>query len=812
MRKLIVSIISLLATVGLIYVYFKKELELKYEIILFCLIIITAMFSSFFFIFFLFRNKNKKIKWLENRLEVWNGISYHVNQAGDEAFNQLPVGIVVYDENFEIRWANRYAKSIFQSRLIDSSVESIKDGIIETLKEKETKLTIKSFDRFFDVIHNVENKLLYFFDETSREEVTKKYYERVTAIGIIVIDNLEESLRKFDMQEKSTIRGQILGEISDWVREHNAYLQSYSDDRLVMIFDREALDKMITTRFEILNKIRDISSRNHLKTSVSIGIACYDVDHDELGSLAQNAIELAEKRGGDQVVVNIQNEKIQYFGGKSNALEKNSLVHARVQTMALKEAAENAANIYIMGHNMTDCDSLGSMIGIFTMVKTNANNVKIVFEEEKADTTARKMYRYLIENDESLANNFITSSEATDIRNNTLLIVVDTQSPKIIMFPEILAKIADVIVIDHHRSGEIGFKNPLLQYIEPYASSTVELVCEMALFYSQDVEIKPVEASIMLAGIVVDTNNFTFRTGTRTFEAASTLKGYGADMILVKNFLRDSIEIERELANALLNVEMVLGRFAIVKLDDDHFIDDRTMLARISERLLDIDGVDASFTIGKVVNDDKVAVSARSLETINVQLIMEELGGGGHLNSAATQIKNKTSEEVLATLVDILKREYSYTGDEKMKVILLEDVKGKGTKNQVIEVALGYGNYLLTNKLGIAATEENLKALKDAEEKALIEAQNHRKLMEKLKQDIETKSINIYIKIGADGKTFGHITTKQIVEEFEAQTGIRLDKRKVELPAEINSVGIYTANVTLAKDVVATIEIKVIEK
>lgn len=812
MRKIIISIISIIASVfG--FVFFIRNVEMpKKELTILIVSCAFLFLSAIFFVLFLYRNKNKKIKWLENRLEVWNNISYHVNQAGDEVFNELPVGILIYDENFEIKWANRYAKSAFQSRLIDSSVDTIKENISMSLKAKEKKLTIKVDNRYFDVIHNSENRLLYFFEETKREETVLRYQERITAIGIIMIDNLEESLKKYDMQEKSTIRGQFLGELSDWVREYGAYLQNYSEDRLVMVLDRESLDKMIETKFDILNKVRDISSNNHLKASVSIGIACYDVEHDELGTLAQNAIELAEKRGGDQVVVNIQNEKIQYFGGKTNSTEKNSLVQARVQTMALKEAVESASNVYISTHFLADCDALGSMLGVYRMVEACGKDVKIVFDPQKADFTVKKIYELIKQENEDLIDSFVNINEVNDIKNNTLLIMCDTQSPKIAMFPELISKIANLAVIDHHRSGDEGYNNPIVSYVETYVSSTVELVSEMFMFLNREISITGLEASIMLAGLVVDTNNFTFRTGSRTFEAASTLRERGADMVLVRTLLRDSIEVEQELASALLNVELFLDRFAIVTIPQNKVVEDRTLLAKISERLLSIEGVDAAFTIGKLDKESSIGISARSYETVNVQLIMEEMGGGGHFNSAACQIKDKSSIEIRDELCDIIRREYEDLGDVRMKVILLSDIKGKGKKDQIIDVATGYGNYLLTNKLAIVATDENIKALKDAEEKARIDAENHKKLMEKLKSEIEAKSINIYIKVGNDGKTFGHVTTKQICEEFEAQTGIHLDKRKVELPVEINSLGIYQASVTLHRDVVATINVNVIEK
>ena len=397
------------------------------------------------------------------------------------------------------------------------------------------------------------------------------------------------------------------------------------------------------------------------------------------------------------------------------------------------------------------------------------------------------------------------------IKPNTLLIMTDTQSPKLAMFPDILLQVKNVSVIDHHRASDAGYGETVSYYVETSASSTVELVSEMFLFYNANLEIDKFVASIMLAGIVVDTNNFTYRTRTRTFEAASTLNTMGADMVLVRKMLRDSYEEERRLAEALVNAIIIEKKFAIVAEPDENLIPDRTTLAKISDKLLTIDGIDTAFTIGRI-DEDLVGISARSIENVNVQIIMEELEGGGHFNAAATQIKGITVEEAKDRLIQIIKRDYVDVGDGTMKVILVADVKGKGKKDDILDVANGYGNFLINNKLAVLATDDNLKKLKEDQEQARIDNENRRNVLEKLKTEIQDKFISVYIRVGADGKNFGHITTKYICEEFEAQTGIHLDKKKVELPVDINSVGIFTANVRLDKDIVATFEINVIEK
>lgn len=770
--------------------------------------------TSIVMVMLVLNKKNlEKITWLENRLNVWNSISHHVSAAGDEAFTKLPIGIIVYDNSMEVKWANDYAKLVFKNNLINSSLDSITEGFIDELSNNNEKLLISAYDKKFDVIHNAENRILYFFDVTRREETLERYNNRITAFAIIDIDNLEESLKRYDMQEQSTIRGQILGVVSEWLHNNGCCLETLSNDQMFVVFDKEALSRMIADKFSVLNDVREISNKNHLKASMSMGVACFDVEASELVNLAQNAIELAEKRGGDQVVVNIQNEKIQYFGGNTNSLEKSNLVEARIQTMALKEAIEQSSNVLIMCHELADCDAIGSMLGVWYLAKTSNKDVRMVFEPRLADATVQKIFDKIREyENQEIYKGFVTKSEAKELmKPGTLLIMTDTQSPRLAMFQDLLEMIPNVSVIDHHRASDAGYSETISYYVETSASSTVELVSEMFLFYSKNFELDPFVASIMLAGIVVDTNNFTYRTRTRTFEAASTLNTMGADMILVRRMLRDSYDEEKRLAEAMVHAMIYDKRFAIVAEPEDEIISDRTTLAKISDKLLTIDGIETSFTIGRI-DTDLIGISARSIENINVQIIMEEMEGGGHFNAAATQIKGITVAEAKERLLQIIKRDYIDVGDGTMKVILTSDVKGKGLKDEIIDVANGYGNFLITNKLAIAATDENLKKLKETKEQERIANENRRNVLEKLKNEIQGKFISVNIKVGIDGKTFGHITAKYICEEFEKQTGIHLDKKKVELSADINSVGIYTCNVKLDTDIIATFEVNVIEK
>ena len=820
MKRLIALLLLIVSYAVVIYFYITQEIlpnvstNKPIDYVLHGVIAFLPILIGVFIMLLIYSKKDKTVAWLKNRLEQWSNLSVHVNKAGDEVFSELPIGIIIYDEQYEIKWVNRYSKKIFDGELLEKKLSEVHKDLEEKLVSENSIFTIEVGNYFYEAIHKLDSRLVYLFDVTKRENIIKQYDDRIPVLGMITMDNFEMETKSFDIQETVRIRGLYLGQISKWCEKYNAYLKSYEDDSLIFMLDKVSLQKMMEDKFDVLESIREISQENGIRVTLSIGVACWDVKYEELGTYAQNAINLAEKRGGDQAVVNIQGEKIQYFGAKSNALEKSNLSEARANTLALKEAVDLSSNVYIMGHKMADCDALGAMIGTFRMTLSSKKSVKIIIDPTKIDVTSQKILSEIEINDPDLMDYFVKPNEVNDVNNDSLLIIVDTQSPKIVMDETVMKKFKRIAVIDHHRTSDEGFVDTVFSYIEPYASSTVELVSEMLNFYQRErIDVPAFEATIMLAGIVVDTNNFTFRCGSRTFEAASNLREYGADMIEIRRLLRNELDLQLNLARYVQTSEIVLDHFAICALDEKEEITDRTMLAKVAEHLLNVQNMEATFAIARFTDgkNSGVAVSARSYKAVNVQLIMEEMGGGGHLNSAATQIYDKTVLEVKSMLIDLLKRDFE-KGDETMKVILLEDVKGRGAKNQVIDVAVGYGNYLISNKKGILATDANLSKLKEDLHQAQVEAENQKKLMQKIKEEIEEKCVNIYIKIGADGRLFGHVTTKQICDEFEAQTGIRLDKRKVSLPNEITALGVYVANVDLHKDIQANLEINVLEK
>lgn len=753
----------------------------------------------------------QKIKTLQNRLSMWTKLSYHVNQVGDEVFNELPIGIIALDEDFEIKWANPHAKTIFDAKMMGKDLKDVHPQLHLAAMNNKIQFMIQVKNETYDVTYRAEYKFFYLFNVTDRELVRQKYHEQIPALGIIYLDNLDEAIGSMDVSEQSSLKGEYLAAIADWANKYNGFLKPYADERLVVILYRKQLDLMIQDRFDILDKIRMISTQNHVRVSISMGIASWDVNYEELGIYAQNAVELAEKRGGDQVVVNIQDQKIAYFGAKTDASAKNSRVGVRINAQTIRDFIEKASNVIIMGHNQADLDAYGAMIAVYHMAKASKKPAWMVVDEEKLDKTVQKIYQDIVKEQlPNLVENSVNSEMAIkQINPDTLLIIVDSQSPKMVMSTDILSKVSKLIVIDHHRVSEESF-DAIFSFVEPYASSTVELMMELLNFYNMEEEIKisALEATIMYGGLIVDTNNFAYRTGSRTFEVAARLKDMGADVTEVKLWLRRDLERTLIINKLLDHIDIYLDRFGFVITSEIY--DDRILLAQVADAALQISGVDAAFMIARMDNNT-VGVSARSYQNVNVQILMEALGGGGHLNSAAAQIQNASVHDVVDQLKNYIDLEYG-GGGELVKVILLEDVKGKGKKDDVIEVAGGYGQFLVTQKKGLLATEENLAALNKAKEEAFEANQRHIDLMKKLKAEIDNKKVTLGIQIGQDGKLFGAVTTKQIVEAFEQAHHILIDRKKVELSSEINSVGIYTATVTLHKDIKAQFEVHIIEK
>ncbi|WP_153369004.1 50S ribosomal protein L9 [Candidatus Phytoplasma sacchari] len=786
-------------------IIFSLFISIFGKIIILCVII--CIYSNI--------HKHFEIIRLKNRLELWSKLSYYVNDIGEEVFNELPIGIVVIDSiSKEVQWLNNYAKKIFEIQdIVNISLKELNSQMFELIEYNQKKTILKLDSNIFDCMYKEEFNVFYLFNTTEREKIKKLYNQNTSSLIFISFDNFENSMKKCDLAEQSQIKVEYFSALYDFNEIYEGFLKQFTDDKFLLLLNRQQLEKMIEDRFYILKNIRNISNRYNLRITLSMGVACYNSSYNKLASYAQNAIELAKKRGGDQVVLDIENQKIKYFGATQISLSEDSKVSVRVNAEIIKDFLKNKGNCFIMGHIFPDLDSFGSMIAFYKIalsISSNHNHY-LILDKEKIEKNFEFIYNEIVREDKDISRNIITTQKAEKmIDENSLLIILDTQSKNIIHSPSLLNLTSNIIIIDHHRSTEEVIKNTLFSYIDSSSSSTSEMLIELTYFFNQKIDITPLEASIMYGGMIIDTNYFIYRTSARTLEAASQLIAKGADGSKVKFWLRQSFEKILEINELISKVEIYMKKYAIVK--SNKIYKSRSFLSTVSENLLNIKNIDAAFTICKL-NENLVGISARSYNDYNVQIIMEQMGGGGHINSAATQIYCDDIEEVVIKLKNIIFSECK--GNWKnMKIILLEDIKNKGKKNDIVEVNMGYGNFLIKEGKAIIANNLTIKELQDRKKKEDEEKTKHILLLNKMKKDIDNKEIEIKVKVGPQGKFYGKITLNQITEIFYKKYKILIDNKKISLDrGEIHSVNEkYKVNVILDKDIIAFFYINVLEE
>ena len=456
-----------------------------------------------------------------------------------------------------------------------------------------------------------------------------------------------------------------------------------------------------------------------------------------------------------------------------------------------------------------DADAFASSLEMAKIVDALGRTSKIVFDSNHIDTTVDLIYQQIQKQHTNILDYFISPKEAIQkMTDETLLILVDCQNEKILLDQRVYLKAKKVALIDHHRRSPHSISNYDFLYSQPSASSTVELVTELIEFIDENVEITSTIATWMLLGIMVDTNNLLYRTNHQTFQVLARLYQYGADSSLAKSYLREDFASYAKRTEILNNLETFLGRYGIAVADEKIY--DRQSLAKIADSIVSFQNIDAGFAIG-YIEKDVVGISARSITGVNVQVIMESLGGGGHFNNAAAQLVGVSLTDARNLLIEKIKT-IDKGEDLIMKVILIKDVKGKGKVDDIIDVPAGHANYLIRSNQAIEATVDNLKKL---EEKQLRLAKEQEKLLQEmrnLKVQVEQKPITIQVKVGKEGKLFGSVSTKQIVDEFKVQHNIELDKRKIIYDKDIDALGTYVIPIQLHKDVLAKITIHIVEK
>lgn len=491
----------------------------------------------------------------------------------------------------------------------------------------------------------------YLYDETETIKYKEENQKQRLIVGLLYIDNYEEGLETIDEIKQSLLSALIERKINKYMQNLDAIVKKLEKDKYIVVFQQRYLSVLQENKFSLLDEVKAINIGNDVPITISIGIGANGESYLKNYDFARAAMDLALGRGGDQAVVK-EGEKIFYYGGKSVQVEKNTRVKARVKAHALKELIEAKDRVLIMGHAIGDVDSLGAAIGIYRIAKTLNKRANIVFNE--VTTSVKPMFQRFLNHPDYEEDLFFQSEQAKNSVNaNTLLVVVDVNRPSYTECEALLNECKTIVLLDHHRKSKDAIANAVLSYIEPYASSTCEMVAEV-LQYIEGVKLKPVEADAIYAGIMVDTNNFLTKAGVRTFEAAAFLRRNGADITRVRKLFRNELEEIQLKSEAIQKAEIYLDYYAITECPSIDVKSPTVLGAQVANELLEINGVKASFVL--TAFREKVYISARSIDELNVQLVMERLGGGGHLSVAGAQMLNCTIEEAIMILKSTLNR------------------------------------------------------------------------------------------------------------------------------------------------------------
>lgn len=584
-------------------------------------------------------------------------LSSRIEKVSEVALRQIPVGILLFDENYKIEWVNPYIQNLFEGEdtLVGKSLHVLSDELLPKIEDDTKEFWLQFQSYTFQVFIRKDERILYLFDRTKQEEFEKLYHDEQTILAIIYLDNYEEITQNMDDTSKSKLNSDVTSVLNKWSKDYGIYLKRISQDRFIAVGTNKILKDLEETKFDILDAVRNIDLKQEQKNyiTLSIGIGEGSTSLQSLGEAAQSSLDLALGRGGDQVVIKDPSGKVRFFGGKTNPMEKRTRVRARVISHALMELIKESDHVIIMGHKKPDMDSLGAAIGILAMARANGVQGSIVFNPDDRNIGIQKMIEE-IQKDGKIWQHFLDATSVEEfITNRSLIVIVDTHRPSIVSNQELLEFTEYRVVIDHHRRGEEFIEKPTLVYMEPYASSTSELVTELIEYHPTDVSITMLESTALLAGIFIDTKGFTFKTGSRTFDAASYLRSKGADTLLVQKLLKEDLDTYLRRNELIGKTKIYDNQYAIAKADLGE-VYDHIAIAKAADILLTMEGIQASFVISER-EDGKIGISARSLGEINVQVVMEKLGGGGHLMNAATQLEDLTIDEAEEKLKEILK-------------------------------------------------------------------------------------------------------------------------------------------------------------
>ena len=597
---------------------------------------------------------------LSNRLEKdFNhyiaNLSYSIKRVEQEAIIKLPIGIVIHDDNYEVEWLSPYLQSFSES---DESFigKNIKEVFPELRLNGEEEAELNIFEwrgSYYQVRPDESLNVIYLENVSEYMGLQDQLHENRSVIGWLFLDNYDEVMKGLDDRAVSNFNSLVTTYLSNWARQRNIYYKRIETDKYLLLLRHKELNRLEDEKFNIVKNIREYTSKRNLPLTISIGLSYGAASFVELADQAQKDLDLALGRGGDQAIVRNINQEPRYYGGNTNPMEKRTRVRSRMISEALQEQMKQSPTTYIMGHNFPDMDSIGAALGVARIGMMLGQEVKVIIDRDKIGADIKKLLAEITKYQET-ANNIISPEKAFEIVTpEDLVVLVDHHKPTMAIAPKMLDLTQKVVIIDHHRRGDEFPQNPILVYIEPYASSASELVAELFEYVSTDGNsINRIEATAMLGGIIVDTNNFSLRTGSRTFDSASYLQSVGANTTTIQRILKEDPKNYMQRMEIIKTFDFVGEGMAVAHGDEDEH-HSQVVAAQAADTMLSMTDVEASFVIVRL-DEDRVGVSARSLGQINVQRVMEKLGGGGHLTNAATQIADHSIAEVKEQLAEVI--------------------------------------------------------------------------------------------------------------------------------------------------------------
>ena len=576
--------------------------------------------------------------WVNNELSDIMGTKSLVNRSVTSVFSQITKDCLPrneFDEEIHIEYNNANYKVILRKVVTPD---------FEGGEEFDTDIDVENSSKDNTII------AMYLYDETENTILKRENKEQKLVVGLLYIDNYEEALESIDEVRRSLLIALVDRKINKYMQSIDAIIKKLEKDKYIIVFQQKYLQQLQNNKFVILEEVRGVNIGNEMSVTISIGLGVGADNYQRGYEYARAAIDLALGRGGDQAVIK-EGDRLFYYGGKSIQVEKNTRVKARVKAHALKEFVEGKSKVIIMGHSIGDVDCFGSAIGVYRIAKTLNKRAHIVINQ--VTTSVRPMMSRFVNNSEYESDMFLNSEQAKAIvDDNTLLVIVDVNRPSYTECPELLELVRTTVILDHHRQTGEKIPNAVLSYIEPYASSACELVAEILQYIGEGLKLRQCEADAMYAGIMIDTDNFLTKTGVRTFEAAAYLRRNGADVTRIRKAFRSEMLEYRKKAEAISNVETVLDHYAIAVCESKDIDSPTILAAQVANELLNIVNIRASFAFTEY--NGKIYLSARSIDEVNVQIVMEKLGGGGHMSVAGAQFTDCTIDEAKEKLREVL--------------------------------------------------------------------------------------------------------------------------------------------------------------